>query len=81
MLERRAVPRQRTYKGARISFAGDRSVINCIVRNVSSTGAALEVDSPVGVPDTFNLVFVGGEPYRMCQVMWRRGRRIGVKFA
>jgi hypothetical protein len=80
MLERRAVPRQRTYKGARISFAGNRAVINCIVRNLATAGAALEIESPVGIPDTFDLVFGSGEPCRMCQVVWRRQTRIGVKF-
>ena len=80
MLERRAVPRQRIYKGAWIRFADDRSVIDCVVRNVSMTGAALEVESPVGIPDTFNLVFVSGELSRKCQVVWRREIRIGLKF-
>ena len=78
--ERRASPRRRTYKVARIGFGGGRAVINCLIRNLSETGACLGVESPVGVPDEFNLVFESGEPSRMCRVMWRKAKLIGVAF-
>jgi hypothetical protein len=78
--ERRASQRRRTYKVARIGFGGGRAVINCLVRNVSETGACLGVESPVGIPDEFNLVFESGEPSRMCRVMWRKAKLIGVAF-
>ena len=78
--ERRASPRRRTYKVARMGFGGGRAVINCLIRNLSETGACLGVESPVGVPDEFNLVFESGEPSRMCRVMWRKAKLIGVAF-
>ena len=78
--ERRAAPRRRTYKVARIGFGGGRAVINCLIRNLSETGACLGVESPVGIPDEFNLVFESGEPSRICRVMWRKAKLIGVAF-
>jgi hypothetical protein len=78
--DRRTSPRRRTYKVARIGFGGGRAVINCLVRNVSETGACLGVESPVGIPDEFNLVFESGEPSRKCRVMWRKAKLIGVAF-
>src|SRR6516165_554075 len=78
--ERRASPRRRTYKVARIGFGGGRAVITCLIRNLSETGACLGVESPVGIPDKFNLVFESGEPSRMCHVMWRKAKLIGVEF-
>jgi hypothetical protein len=81
MTERRHEPRQRTYKVGRIAFGRNRAVIGCLVRNLSETGACLAVESPIGIPDSFNLVFDSGEPSRACHVMWRTGRRIGVAFS
>jgi len=48
------------------------------VRNLSETGAALDVTSPVGIPTEFTLVTDGGQ--RLCRVVWRKEKRIGVTF-
>jgi PilZ domain-containing protein len=80
MTEHRQRPRQRTYKAARIAFQGGRAVLTCLVRNLSDTGACLAVDSPIDIPDSFNLVFDSGEPSRMCNVIWHKDTRIGVAF-
>ena len=78
-LERnRAAPRQRILKAGSIEFGG--STIDCVVRNISETGAALEVASPVGIPSEFNLVMSGNIAKRSCQVVWVRDKRIGVAF-
>ena len=55
-------------------------VIDCVIRNISETGAALEVASPLGIPETFNLVISGDHSSRPCQVAWRKDKRIGVAF-
>jgi hypothetical protein len=80
MEEHRQTPRKKTYKAARIAFSGRRAVINCLIRDLSDTGACLGVDSSIGIPESFNLVFDSGEPSRMCQVIWRKGKRIGIAF-
>lgn len=54
MQEHRAAQRRRMLKAATISFGG--GAIDCTLRNLSETGAALEVISPVGIPDRFTLV-------------------------
>lgn len=74
----RAAPRHRVLKAGSIEFNG--GVIDCTVRNVSDTGAALEVASPVGVPDAFWLVIPGEHARRHCRVAWRTDKRIGVAF-
>ena len=48
MTDRRATNRQRVFKAGTIEFNGQG--IECIIRNVSPTGAALEVPSPIGIP-------------------------------
>lgn len=74
----RAAPRQRILKAGSIEFSG--GAIDCVVRNISETGAALEVASPVGIPPEFNLVMSGNIAKRSCRVVWVRDKRIGVAF-
>jgi hypothetical protein len=71
-------PRRRVLKAGSITFGG--STIDCIVRNVSETGAALEVVSPLYIPDRFTLVVQTDQLRRPCHVVWRRESRIGVAF-
>jgi PilZ domain len=52
--EKRGLFRHRVLKAGTIEFGG--SAIDCTVRNLSATGAALDVPSPVGIPDKFDLV-------------------------
>jgi PilZ domain len=74
----RAALRQRVFKAGTIEFSG--STIDCVVRNISETGAALEVASPVGIPAEFNLLVSGNVAKRPCRVVWVRDKRIGVTF-
>ena len=80
MQERRQYVRHRILKGARITFADHRSVIDCTARNISEGGACLAVASPMGVPDDFDLVFDSEYGMRRCHVAWRSDMRIGVQF-
>ncbi|WP_441351243.1 PilZ domain-containing protein [Tardiphaga sp. vice304] len=50
------------------------------VRNVSKTGAALGVTSPIGIPDKFTLVLEMETVVLSCEVVWRKENTIGVRF-
>jgi len=78
MNENRIGPRKRVLKTGAIEFRG--GVIDCTVRNLSDTGAALSVESPVGIPTEFNLI-VSDQVKRMCRVVWRKENRLGVAFS
>jgi hypothetical protein len=54
--EKRAALRRRTLKGGRIVFNRRGASIDCIVRDLSETGTCLQVESPAGIPDTFELL-------------------------
>jgi len=79
MDERRARPRHRRLKSAKISFAKG-AVIDCVLRNISNEGACLEVESQIGIPRDFNLMLDHDHSSHVCRVMWRSDRRIGVAF-
>jgi len=79
MEERRKVQRLRALKAGTISL--DRAGgINCRVRNMSSAGACLDVDSQVGIPDSFVLVVSYDKFQQPCHVIWRSEIRLGVEF-
>ncbi len=58
---------------------GDISV-SCVVRNISDAGAALEMGPQSGIPDQFALIVLPMQKIYSCNVVWRKGRRIGVSF-
>ena len=77
-MDKRANLRNRVLKAGTIEYDG--TAINCVVRNMSISGAALDVSSPLGVPEHFTLAFRAEGVQIPCQVVWRKERRIGVKF-
>ena len=78
MRENRSNLRKRILKAGRINFGFGS--IDCVVRNISETGASLEVESPVGVPERFELLIVADRCCKSCKVVWRKERRVGVHF-
>jgi PilZ domain len=79
MEDRRARPRQRVFKAGTIEFDG--SGVDCTIRNMSATGAALDVVSPVGIPHEITLNVVSRHERQNCRIVWRKEKRIGVIFA
>jgi hypothetical protein len=78
MEEHRTAQRRRTLKAGTISFGG--GAIDCTVRNFSESGAALDVISPVGIPERFTLLIEADQNQLPCRVVWRKEKRIGVRF-
>jgi hypothetical protein len=76
--EHRTATRRRLLKSGKISFGG--GAIDCTIRNFSDTGAALDVTSPVGIPDHFTLIIGSDNIHTACRVVWRKQSRIGVRF-
>jgi hypothetical protein len=72
--------RRRALLRARITFKDRCPTIDCTVLNLSDLGACLKVESPIGIPDIFDLV-LDNAPARGCRVTWRKATQIGVEFA
>ena len=77
MEERRSSPRKRILKSGKI-FLG-KHVVPCAVRNLSATGACLQVQTTEGLPSEFN-VSLADQAARPCKVVWRDETRIGIAF-
>ena len=78
-MEKRDSGRNRVLKSGAIEFNG--GAIDCVVRNISETGAALDVASPVGIPEHFILAILPDGSRHQCRIAWRKERRIGVAFS
>ena len=64
-----------------ITLDGGFAVRHCLVQNISSAGAKLTLEDATAVPKTIRLAFSrDARTGRACQVVWRRGTSIGVKF-
>ena len=79
MDERRKAQRRRMLKAGTIAFNVDGGV-DCRVRNLSPSGACLEVASQIGIPDAFVLVVETDHVKMPCHVIWRTATRLGVAF-
>lgn len=76
---KRIAPRHRVLKQGRLAFDGGGAV-DCMVRNMSDSGARVEVVSPVGLPEAFTLVIPADKFTRRCHAVWSHDKRIGVAF-
>ena len=81
MLEGRVAPRYRVNKPAKINYGGDE--YHCIVRDISTTGAALEFSDSIAIfrsAKAFTLVIPEDRLRLSCCVVWQRGYKMGVMF-
>ena len=78
MVETRIAPRVRVMKAAKIDYGGDK--YPCMVRDISTTGAALDFPDLVRIPDQFTLIMREDGLKLHCHVVWRREYRVGVAF-
>jgi len=76
---RRVTDRSKTLKSAKIVFNKNQSVIDCMVRDLSPTGAKLKVGDLLAVPRTFVLELNDGTRYN-CERVRSMGLEIGVRF-
>jgi hypothetical protein len=64
-----------------ITLEGGFAARQCVVEDMSSTGAKIRIDDPDTLPARLRLAFArDARTGRTCQVVWRRGKLLGVKF-
>jgi hypothetical protein len=80
MSERRISPRQRSFLKGRIVFNGGQNSLDCLIRDMSSMGARLELSGSVTLPDRFDLYLPHRDETWRAHLQWRRDGQIGVAF-
>jgi hypothetical protein len=81
MLDRRKTRRMRSFKGARIVFNTHWPAIDCTVRNLSTSGACVEMQGEFNTSLEFELAILQDNERHTCRQVWRQGTKLGVAFA
>jgi hypothetical protein len=81
MSERRIATRQKSFLRGRIYFNNRRSAVDCLIRDISDTGARLIFSSTIAIPDVADLYIPQKEQTLPVHVQWRRGDEVGVAFS
>jgi hypothetical protein len=64
-----------------ITLDGGFAARPCVVRDMSATGAKITVDDSNVLPGRLRLAFArDARTGRNCEVVWHRGKSLGVKF-
>lgn len=80
MDERRKQQRDKVVYGG-VATVNDRGATrDCVVRNISETGAAIEFGSATGVPEEIALTIPRKARTYPSKVVWRRGNVAGLAF-
>jgi hypothetical protein len=64
-----------------ITLDGGFAARPCVVQDLSASGAKITIDDPNTLPAKLRLAFSrDARTGRNCEVVWRRGRTVGIKF-
>lgn len=80
MSEHRKETRQRVFLKGRIVFNNGSSSFDCLVRDMSSSGARLVMSDATTLPEVFDLYIPQKDRTYRATLRWRREDGIGVTF-
>ena len=80
MVEARRGDRVRSFLRARIIFNNKNSSIDCTIKNISPSGAKIEVCNTFAIPAEFDLSIPAKNRVVRARMMWRDAEAIGVEF-
>jgi hypothetical protein len=72
--------RRRRHQSAWITLDGGTANCKCQVEDVSQSGAKITLDRAAEVGRLFDIAFVPRSAARRCEVVWRRGNTLGIRF-
>ncbi len=78
--DRRIAPRMRCLLQGRMVFNYKGSTLDCLVRNLSQTGARLAFNDPVALPHEFELVIEAQGVTYNARLVWSTGTAAGIRF-
>jgi hypothetical protein len=85
--ERRRTLRKAFSHPAGLFHPDGKPICECVMRDISATGARLQIDAPRDTPlDDIPSEFIltiskSGNVYRRCKLVWRRNNELGVHFS
>jgi hypothetical protein len=76
----RRAERHRTLLGAKLVYGDGAFTLDCVLRDLSATGARVKVPDGLAVPDTVFLVEMRAGVAYAARVVWKRHPLIGLAF-
>jgi PilZ domain len=76
--EKRIEHRRKMLKGGTVFFNKGYSSLECVVRDVSSTGVRIQMGETFGMPSRVLLSISGEEGRVEASVRWRNSRNVGL---
>ena len=80
MVEARRAERVRSFLKARIVFNNHNTTIECTIKNISTSGAKIEIGNAMSIPETFDLEIPQKGRSHRARLSWRNATAIGVEF-
>lgn len=78
MTENRREPRKRTFLKGRIVFNSGKSSMDCLVRDISTSGARIVLDETMVLPERFSLEIPQKDTVFRAKLQWRHEDGVGV---
>ena len=73
--------RKSLHQSGWITLEGGFAARPCVVQDLSASGAKITIDDTNTLPAKLRLAFSrDARTGRACEVVWRRGKSVGVKF-
>jgi hypothetical protein len=79
--EKRIEHRRKMLKGGTVFFNKGYSSLECVVRDITSAGARIQMGETFGMPSRVMLSIAGEENKFEATVRWRNSRNIGLSLA
>lgn len=80
MTDLRRHPRRRTLLSGKLVFDGGARSFDCVIRDMSASGARVQLPGPEILPRTLWLIEMRAGLAHQCRVSWRQGRETGLQF-
>lgn len=80
MTDHRSGSRQKAFLKAVVYFNRRSSSVDCLIRDLSETGARIKLPAAVTVPDVFELYIPSKDQYHPSRMRWRKEDELGLAF-
>jgi hypothetical protein len=79
-IERRASPRTKVFKKGKLIHTNMIAVFDCMIRDISETGARLSCGETAMLPTEMKLLVSSQREMCLVRIVWRKSREVGVQF-
>ena len=80
-LNKKREARRSLHQPGWVTLDGGFAARQCVVQDLSSSGAKITLDDAIALTGKLRLAFSrDARTGRSCEVVWRRGKSLGVKF-